>query len=232
MRRTKLNIIFFLSVLFFVSNNSFSQKSEGWFDYNPYYKLQNNLGLFGEVGFRTPLKEDSRDLWILGLNVFYKHQNWLDFLGGLRNFNTYFKEGLTINELRSWAGVKIIFFGPRSIKITNYLRSEYRILYISGISTETSFRFRNQLGITIPITRKILIDNTLYGIFDIEIFANTQSGFIESIADQMRIRLGAGYRWTKLWRFELIYTAQKAGEGEFKVDDHIFRFQIKHYLNY
>ena len=229
------NTIFSLIILIafsFAKIDIQAQNYEAWGDYNPYFEISDNIQLFGEVGFRTQLKNVKNRQFISSINISHKITSWLEILGGVRDFYSDLNIGLDINEIRPWLGGKVSFSGPGDIKISNYLRSEYRSIRIIDYKTDSSFRFRYQLGVTFPIWSNLTKESILSGIVDVEVFADTKDGFIETFAERMRFRFGLSYNWIKSLRFELFYTAQRAGKERFEVDDHIFRFQMKHYLNY
>ena len=80
----------------------------------------------------------------------------------------------------------------------------------------------------------LLADRTLFAIIDVEPFVSFEESAAEEFADRLRLRPGLGYRHTFRWRFELIYTGQRARftSGEkFEVSDHIVRMRIKYFIN-
>lgn len=77
------------------------------------------------------------------------------------------------------------------------------------VESDFKMRFRYFLGLNVPVSKKVMIDNTLYFSVYNELFLNTQ----DELFDRNRLYGGLGFQLNKSLRFELGYMNQFFSTG-------------------
>jgi hypothetical protein len=208
-----------------------------WGDFRGTYRFSRITRLSGEIGYRTDISGDTDftrflSRWRFNWDVL----DWMQLAPELFGDYTSLTGSSNTFELRPAIGVRFLVLWPtRRFRLDSYTRVEYRYFFAEDGANEDWWRFRTRLGGLIALNKATLLaDRTLFAIVDAEPFISVDEGLSEEFADRLRLRLGLGYRHTYNWRFELIYTAQRARatSGEkFEVTDHIIRLRIKYFIN-
>ncbi len=207
-----------------------------WMDYDPTYPMGRwtfDLEITSHLGFAA---ERWGELGVTP-NWEYAATDWLDLSGGMGLTYTHQTENFDTFELNPYVEVKPYFYtkrGVRGIKLVDYLRFEYRAQYTFGTKEkDNSTRIRNRIQAQIPINqRSILVDRAWYAIVDVEAFFNA-GDLKERFSSRLRFRVGAGYRHSNTWRYQMIYALQRARdtiEEPLSTTDRIFRFRVIHFF--
>jgi hypothetical protein len=208
-----------------------------WADARATYRFSGVTRLSGEVGYRTDFSDASDwtrlySRWRMSWDIL----EWLQLNPEIFGDYTNFDEFANTFELRPAVGARILVYWPtRRFRIDSFTRLEYRYFFVEGGTAEGWWRLRTRLGGLIALNRATLLaDRTLFAIIDVEPFVSFEEGTAQAFADRLRLRLGLAYRHTYRWRFEAIYTGQRARlttEEKFELTDHIVRMRLKYFIN-
>jgi hypothetical protein len=124
--------------------------------------------------------------------------------------------------------------GVRGVKLTDYLRFEYRAQYtFTTKERDNSSRIRNRVQAVIPLNKaSAIVGGALSAIVDVEVFFNA-GDLRERFSSRLRFRLGAAYIHSTTLRYQFYYTLQRARdttEEPFSTTDSIFRFRVIHFF--
>ncbi len=227
-------VIFFAIASPLLSQNQ--QRVQLWLDYDPTYPMGKwtfDLEIAPHVG----LGESRWSELSVTPNWEYSVTGWLDLSGGLALTYTHQTEDFDSFELNPYVEIKPYWYtkhGIRGIKLVDYLRFEYRAQYtFHDKEKNNSARIRNRIQAQIPINKgSMFLDRAWYAIVDVEAFYNAED-LQERFSSRQRFRIGAGYRHSNAWRYQVIYTLQRARntiEEHFTTTDSIFRFRVIHFF--
>ncbi len=217
--------IVFLALLLCVgSKGSYAQKEiapqqHAWVMYFGNHRLTDNWGIHSEYQWRRHdlFKEWQQSLMRIGFDYFSKDAQHTLGYGWIRSFS-YGEQPIDIayNEHRIWQQV-VLKNKVGRLEVNHRYRLEQRFLEqwkhlpndsyeLSGYAFRNRFRYRVML--TLPITRKEMLDNTLFlSVYD-EPFLGFGKGIGKNILDQNRLYFVLGWRFNKDINVQLGYLNQ------------------------
>jgi hypothetical protein len=215
--------IFVMAVLFGISN-ALSQKEivsqqHAWTMYFGNHRLTEKLGIHTEYQWRRHelFKEWQQSLMRIGVDYFTDEAQYTLGYGWIRSF-PYGEQpiDITYNEHRIWQQV-VLKNKVGRVEVNHRYRLEQRFLeqwkHLPNDSYELNgFAFRNRFRykvmLTLPITRKEMLDNTLFfSVYD-EPFLGFGKGIGKNILDQNRLYMALGWRFNKDVNIQLGYLNQ------------------------
>lgn len=174
----------------------------------------------------------------------YSVTKWLDLVGdGIVGF-THQTDDVSSSELTLRGGARFHLFSRqdrvirrehpsrRRLVIRDLVRAEWRkFFYTNDQPNDSSGRFRNRFELLYPINRpNLTADGTLHAIADWEWFAPITEDPKERFANRQRVRLGAGYRRDRAWRYTALYIRTRSRDTTdepFATTEHIINVQVK-----
>jgi hypothetical protein len=227
--------------LMFGMGEAFSQSRQAqnfqlWLDYDPNYPM-------GKWTFDleiSPHFGSGESKWSeinVTPNWEYAATTWLDLGTGVGLSYAHQTEDYDTFEANPYVLIRPYYFtkrGVRGIKLVDQLRFDYRAQYtIKTGERANSGRIRNRIQAWIPINKNnILVPGNWHAIVDVEAFYNFKD-LDERFSSRLRIRAGAGYRHSNAWRYQLIFTLQRARdtiEEDFNTTDIILNFRAIHFF--
>jgi len=211
----KRNIKFKLAVLAFALGLpiiAFSQESNlgNWWIYFGNKQINTKWNWHHEVQYRNyNVIGDLEQLLLrtgLGYNLSENNNNILLGYGYIlsENYLSGTDEKFQVNEHRIYQQF-ITKHNINRFALQHRFRFEERF-----VESDFKMRFRYFLGLNVPVSKKELIDNTLYLSAYNELFLNTEN----EIFDRNRLYCGIGYKINNTIRFELGYMNQFFRSGE------------------
>jgi len=211
----KRNIKFKLAVLAFALGLpiiAFSQESNlgNWWIYFGNKQINTKWNWHHEVQYRNyNVIGDLEQLLLrtgLGYNLSENNNNILLGYGYIlsENYLSGTDEKFQVNEHRIYQQF-ITKHNINRLALQHRFRFEERF-----VESDFKTRFRYFLGLNVPVSKKELIDNTLYLSAYNELFLNTEN----EIFDRNRLYGGIGYKINNTIRFELGYMNQFFRSGE------------------
>jgi len=190
-----------------------------------------------EIGPRVVFGPEGWSEFSAKPNWEYSATGWLDLIGGLSLTYTHQVQDFDSFEARPYLGIRPYYFtkhGIKGVKLANYFRVEYRAQYTFNTGAKAnSVRLRNRIQVLVPINKtSIALDKAWHLIADLEGFYDP-GNLRERFSARQRIRIGAGYRHSNTWRYQMIYTLQRARDtidDPFSTTDYIFRFRVTHFF--
>ena len=213
-------------------NETLPRNSQFWFDYDPTWSLSKRWTLDVDAAMR--FINSNPALWQIRLypTLEFSLLKWMDLSGGVWFIYTNQFENSDLFETRPFVGIKLKKDIWRGIRLSNYLRQEFRIRSDLGTGvTLTARRLRNRLQVMIPINRKSLSeDNTWYAFADAEWFRQVNPEVNDGFNSQRRYRAGIAWRRNSTWTYQFFYGFQRSRstiDAPFSKDD-IFSFSLIH----
>ena len=216
----------FISIIFLgIFQNLFTQKlisnqNHAWVTYLGNHKITNKFGIHTEYQWR---REDGFNHWQQSLARFgidYSIQPSLSVTAGYGWIVTYpYGEqpiAHTFNEHRIWQQLNAKSKYGR-FELQHRYRLEQRFLENYIKNTDGSFargnylfrqRVRYRAMVTVPISRKEMLDNTLFLNVNNEVFIVFGKGIGKNILDQNRFNLALGWRFNKDFNIQIGYLNQ------------------------
>jgi len=173
-------------------------------------------------------------LWQIRLypTLEFRVLKWMDLSGGVWFIYTNRFENSDLFETRPFLGIKLKKDIWRGIRLSNYVRQEFRIR--RDLDTgETLFarRLRNRLQVMIPINHKSLSeDNTWYAFADAEFFRQVNPQVNDGFNSRRRYRTGIAWRRNSTWTYQFFYGFQSSRNNvnQPSVVENIFSFGLIH----
>jgi hypothetical protein len=211
--------------------------AQAWYDFEFNYPINPRLVASAELGPKVLVTgAEGWNSVDLSPGVEYSPNSWVDLLLYAPLSYTVQEVGLNTFEARASAGARFTLRPDSRMMLRNRTMFEYRnIDFVGSDSSQGSARFRSRVEFRVALNRPSYAANKmLYGITDFEGFLNLGQEPSERFLNRIRFRVGMGYRFTYLWRTEVIYTIQASrntlGGLDQATQDHIFRFRLIHYL--
>src|SRR5262245_4764483 len=155
-------LIVFLASLFMTSaaqgqNETQPRNSQFWFDYDPTWVLSKRWTLDVDAAMRFINSDPA--LWQIRLypTLEFSPLKWMDLTGGVWFIYTNRFENSDLFETRPFVGIRLKKDIWRGVRLSNYLRQEFRIR--TDLTTGeilTARRLRNRIQVMIPINKKSL----------------------------------------------------------------------------
>jgi Protein of unknown function (DUF2490) len=235
-RRWNLLIAFLASLLIASAaqgqNESLPRNSQFWFDYDPTWGLSKRWTLDVDAAIRVVNSDPA--LWQMRLypTLEFSLLRWIDLSGGVWFIYTNRFENSDLFETRPFVGIKFKKDVGRGIRLSHYVRQEFRIRRdLDAGGALSARRLRNRLQVMIPINHKSLSqDNTWYAFADAEWFRQVNPEVDDGFNSRRRYRTGIGWRRNSTWTYQFFYGFQRSRSSidePFSKDD-IFSFSLIH----
>ena len=196
-------------------------------DLNTVHEIDKKLVTFAGVGFVGSPEANYNQYYFSFPGVMYTPEKWIQFWGGFKDFFTNNWETDNTNELRPYAGMKLLVLNSAKVHLFNFTQYEYR--YITNTTTKSIQKYgriRNRLGIETPLSSDAWSAKTFYFMADAEPFYR----FDKDMVDQIRLRMGPGYVVNEKIRLELMWRMQLSRSTKsdpFEWTENTFRLNVK-----
>jgi uncharacterized protein DUF2490 len=184
-------------------NETLPRNNQFWFDYDPTWSLSNRWTLDVDAAMRF-INSDPQ-LWQIRLypTLEVGLLKWMDLSGGVWFIYTDRFENSGLFETRPFVGIKLKKDIWRGVRLSNYLRQEFRIRRdLTTAETLTARRLRNRIQAMFPINKKSLSeDNTWYAFADAEWFRQVNPEVDDGFNSRRRYRMGIGWRRNSTWTY-------------------------------
>ena len=206
-----------------------------WADFSIDKQFSVKFVLDNEAGVRTLASGDGDWTKLYTRGTFrYNPLGWLRFTGGVYLDWVDELDGPNSVELRPFVGALLRWDIRPRLRVDNYTRLESRNFFYSDGTSESDWRLRNRLRLSVAVNRATLsADRSLVAMADIELFTDPSEGLQESFSSTRRLQAGLSYRLNYSWRFVLLYTNQQSRTttaDKFESTDHIVRFRAMYSL--
>jgi len=155
----------------------------------------------------------------------------MDLTGGV--WLIYAKEAATFDrfETRPVGGIRLKVDIWRGVRLSDYLRGEYRVQRnLDTGDTTAARRLRNRIQAMIPINNRSLFENNTWSaIIDTEWFWQLNQNVNEGFNGRRRDRAGIGWRKDSTWTFRVLYIRERtrvSGTLPFSTMDHIISISV------
>jgi hypothetical protein len=213
-------------------NETLPRNSQLWLDYDPTWSLSKRWTL--DVDAATRYVNSDPALWQIRLypTLEFSPLKWMDLSGGVWFIYTNRFENSDLFETRPFLGIRLKKDIWRGVRLSNYLRQEFRIRRdLDTGETRSARRLRNRLQVMIPINNKSLSeDNTWYAFADAEWFRQVNPDVDDGFNSRRRYRVGIGWRKNSTWTYQFFYGFQRtrsSSDQPYSKDD-IFSFSLIH----
>src|SRR5215468_3109171 len=177
-------------------NETLPRNSQFWFDYDPTWCLGNRstLDVDAYMRFITP----DPPIWQLRLypTLEFRPMKWMDLTGGVWFIYINRFEKSDLFETRPFVGIRLKKDVWRGVRLSNYVRQEFRIRRdLETGDTLSARRLRIRLQAMIPINHQSLSeDNTWYAFADAEGFRQKAPKVNDGFNSRRRYRAGIAWR--------------------------------------
>lgn len=135
-------------------------------------------------------------------------------------------------EVRPVLGARYtLYIGESGWRWYAFGRYEVRRMdYTESDSSIVRQRMRLRVGTLVPLGFEGFTPGSMYAMADVESFLNVDGPPPERYNDRVSLRVGLGYRFDRLWRFELMYTYQASRTtylSGFDSESNIFRLRMR-----
>jgi len=227
-------LIAFFALLLITSaaqgQNETPRDSQFWFDYDPTWRLSRRWTL--DVDAATRFVNSDPALWQVRLQptLEFSPKKWIDLTGGVWLIYTNQFEASDLFETRPIVGIRVKRDIWRGVRLSNYLRAEYRIQRnLDTGQTLSAGRLRNRIQAMIPINHGNLSeDNTWYAFVDAEWFWQRDPNVDDGFNSRRRYRAGIAWRKNSTRTYQFFYGFQRSRNtinAPFSVND-IFSFSL------
>jgi len=156
----------------------------------------------------------------------------MDLTGGVWFIYIHRFENSDIFETRPMVGIKLKKDIWRGIRLSHFVRQEFRIRRNLDTGETLTFRIlRNRLQVMIPINHKSLSeDNTWYAFADAEWFRRVDPKVDDGFNSRRRYRAGIAWRRNSTWTYQFFYGFQRTRisiDASF-LSANIFSFSLIH----
>ena len=180
-----------------------------WLDYNPRWVFPSNLELFGDVGFRTELGDQSWSRLIIRPGVRGPVGSFR-LSGGVGGFFTSNENFANRVEIRPFQGIEATWPSRRILGLNHHFRVEERFEFVRGTGeTNVSIRLRYMLQTQYAFAGAQ--DGPIWRIRAIAEAFLTLAGDEGQFKEQARIGVGIGRNFGPAWRAWLDAVWQKSG---------------------
>ena len=239
--RLLLPLIFSGCLLYAQDIEDISTTKQIWLDYNPSYRLNEKVDVYGDIGARTvfpnewyrfvvgPSVRYRRPKLILN-KLYYKEEIHL----GIRFFFTANKSFSNRFEIRPFQGYKLSWPNRPLIVLQHYVRLEERFdIETSNWINTFGLRFRYEAKLTLKFKGDwIAFNRRLFLPISMEVFGNLKGA--QQFNDVVRITPGIGYEFSPALKAELDFSyhyTRDTAEDEFDTNDFVFRIRVFHTLD-
>ncbi|MGL1888422.1 MAG: DUF2490 domain-containing protein [Reichenbachiella sp.] len=234
MAYSKIKIIILLVLLPFLSKGQEVFTTHlGWTDLTLWYKLNDNLKVGGDMGYRTTFDNFEYHLAYVRPTIRWQPNPLYNLTFAISDFHTLI-EGIDLNEVR--LAQEAMLFWPKvgGFKFDHRLRFEERFFYINDIK-ENQYRTRYRLALHPPNFTLFGKDTSpFYSAVTFEAFLNlNNSEYNDLIGNSHRMELVLGNKITKKLKIGLHYIWQtgRIKNDVFDLKSNILRLRIGYKLN-
>ncbi|HEU0179621.1 MAG TPA: DUF2490 domain-containing protein [Blastocatellia bacterium] len=213
-------------------NETLSRNNQFWFDYDPTWVLSKRWTL--DVDVATRFINSDPPIWQIRLypTLEFRLLKWMDLSGGVWFVYTNRFEKSDLFETRPFVGIKLKKDIWRGIRLSNYVRQEFRIRRdLDTGATLFARRLRDRLQVMIPINHKSLSeDNTWYAFADAEWFRQVNPEVNDGFNSRRRYRTGIAWRRNSTWTYQFFYGFQRSRNNvnQPSVVENIFSISLIH----
>jgi hypothetical protein len=217
-----------------------TESFQTWYDYDLVYVFRPRWLLTGEVTAKALLTDPDESGWSaveFSPSVTYSPSPEWDLIGSALVSSTVQEEGVGTLELRLTTGARVNIRPSRRVVVRNRLLVDLRDLNFTGTdSAQRSVRVRNRMEVRTAVNKPDYAANKLlYAFSYLETFINVGEAPSERFLQQLKFRLGLGYRFSHYWTTEVIYSIQQSentlGTTFSSSRDHILNFRLIHFIN-
>ena len=208
-----------------------------WIEYRPTYTFTPKFKVDFRFSFRDEFDETNWHTYEARAIPVYKLPKGFDVNCGLSFLQTTQALNLTTSEFRIAPGARYHVPWER-IDFGAWARVELRWVYeIEATQWTYTTRPRLRFFTDVPINAKSMKEEDFFYVSSFfEFFIQDDEALQERYAKRYWIRLGAGYKLNKNWRFELLYNRQDSKNTidtsfEELSKENIFVVSIRHKLN-
>ena len=213
-------------------NETLPRTGQYWFDYDPTWKISERWSFDADASIRLI----NSDPFFYQLRLYPTMQfspwKWMDLTGGVWFIYTNRFEGADLFETRPIIGIKVKKDIWRGIRLSNYLRMEFRIQRdLDANKTLTARRLRDRIQAMIPINHRSLSeDKTWYTFTDVEWFHQQDPEVDDGFNGRRRYRAGIAWRKNSTWTYQFFYGFQQTTSNLNRPlsNDEIFSFSLIH----
>ncbi len=215
-------------------NSSESSTEQIWMDFFPHFFISESLIYDGDIGYRTRVDDNTWSRFYFRPGVRYLLSDRVELRGGVGLFFDDHSTQPSTFEFSPYQGVHARWPVIGRLRFIHYVRFEERSVWEQEVDDGYTFemRFRYQLSAKYLFCEPCG-DEYWFAQVRGEVFHPLISEVKEIYRNRTRISLGAGYKRSRKWTFELNYNWQKSKSGpddSFSVADHIIRFQVRRRL--
>ena len=203
-----------------------------WLDYNPSYKLNEKVDVYGGIGARTVFPNE----WyrfVVGPSVRYRKPKLIlnklyyaeEIHFGIKFFFTVNKGFSNRFEIRPFQGYKLSWPNRPLIILQHYVRLEERFdIETSDWINTFGLRLRYEAKLTLKFKGDwIPFNKRLFLPISMEVFGNLKGA--QQFNDLVRISPGIGYEFSPTWKAELLFSyhyTRDTVEDDFDTNDFVF----------
>lgn len=215
-----------------LSGQLLAQGSESiWLDFNLHANVNDRLQLYGDVGYRSILRDDSESRWNIRPSVLYRlNDRWM-LRGGVGVFYEFRDLYTNRVELRPFQGVQYNIDPTDNLRLNILGRVEERMSFddISDDFVQFELRFRLRLSGQYELLNP-LGDNYWFFPFSIELFRSVEERLTELSRDRVRFYLGVGYNLDEMWRITFLTNFEVDGRAldpNASVNNLLFQLKVR-----
>jgi len=240
MKKSGRIVILLIAIILFAMRLCAQQvtNSQLWTDY--LFDIPSGKNLFEtEFSYQTLLgtKEKIARWYSMNLTPAYERSmnKYVDLISSLGFSYTIQNDTTNSIEVRPMVGARFYLTPEFRLQTRLTFRYEHRLFKETGSSNlQNADRIRFRPELVFPVTKRSYFDDKmLYVLADVEFFVDLGNPIHETFSNQVRNRVGLGYRFNYNVRLEGIYMLQRSKneiEDDFDTRDNIYRIRMKVYL--
>jgi hypothetical protein len=207
-----------------------------WGEYMGNLGIGKRVNVEGAFTYSSALEQPKWRAYDLQFTPEFALNKHVDLMGALLFSHTFQTATLSTYEIREMLGVRYNINPGRKLLVRALYRFEQRNVEDRENNTWThSTRSRLRLEGILALNKKNISDynHVFYVLADGEAFVNFGKDVEERFANRFRYRLGGGYKLSKSFRFEFVYTLQtsvNALQGGIDSRENLLRFRVKQYF--
>lgn len=198
-----LLIFCFNSTLVFSQNDGF--KPQIWNNASIGWNSDNGFSLMNTLSYNVLLSQDAP--WNEISNAFsaaYTFNPYVSIIGGVYAARTKQSTTLSSTEFRPTLALSLSTHIEHRWRVANNSKFEFRFLDYTDDSRDNTVRFRNRTLISVAVKESNLQQDGSIVLFSyFEVFHNFEESTVERFFTTAKIKIGAGYRLSYNWRFDL-----------------------------
>ena len=200
---------FILVALCYISSSTYSQgdgfKPQIWNNASIGWNSDNGFSLMNTLSYNVLLSNEAP--WNEISNSFstvYTFNPYISVIGGIYAARTKQSASLSSSELRPTLALGLSTNAEHRWRVANNSKFEFRFLNYTDDSRDNTIRFRNRTLLYVAVKEPNLLQDGSIVLFSyFEIFHNFEESTVERFFTTAKIKIGAGYRLSYNWRFDL-----------------------------